>query len=70
MPADTPAVERNLPSSTHRWWRYLAPSSSRMSTYAQCVVAGRSSSKPTDARMTAPVHTDITTSAVSAALMT
>jgi hypothetical protein len=41
-----------------------------MSTYAQRVVAGRSSSRPAEARISAPVHTDMTIPAFDAAVVT
>jgi hypothetical protein len=67
IPAETPAEQMNVPSSTHRVRTYVAPNCARTLWKAQCVVACRPSSRPTDARISAPVHTDPTTSAVSAA---
>jgi hypothetical protein len=41
-----------------------------MSTYAQCVVEGRSSRSAAEARINAPVQTDMTMSALAAAVAT
>jgi hypothetical protein len=58
IPAETPAAVTNLPSSTQRWRRYVAPKGPRTPEKNQLVVARRPSSRPTAARRRDPVHTD------------